>query len=72
MMPLRQRTKALEDFKRDPDIDVLILSGVGMVGLNVAFANILIILVSPCVLCNFSDGKLRVNIVTGHAVVCSG
>ena len=41
----QSRTAALARFRDDPKCNVLILSGVGMVGLNIAFANILIIAV---------------------------
>ena len=44
------RTKALAKFKNNPDTRVLLLSGVGMVGLNIAFANILIVVVCAFVL----------------------
>lgn len=40
------RTEALRRFKTDQQCRVLILSGVGMVGLNIACANIMIIVVS--------------------------
>ena len=36
---------ALNTFKTDPDVRVLLLSGVGTSGLNIAFANILVIVV---------------------------
>ncbi|KAI0681777.1 P-loop containing nucleoside triphosphate hydrolase protein [Cerioporus squamosus] len=39
---LKQRVKDLHTFKTSPDVRVLLLSQVGTVGLNVAFANILI------------------------------
>lgn len=43
-----QRVKILEDFKKggSDDARVLLISNVGSVGLNIAFANILIIVVS--------------------------
>ena len=39
------RMHALNTFKTDPDVRVLLLSGVGTSGLNIAFANILVIVV---------------------------
>jgi superfamily II DNA/RNA helicase len=43
-----QRVKILEDFKKGgrDDARVLLISNVGSTGLNIAFANILIIVVS--------------------------
>ncbi|KAH9852795.1 P-loop containing nucleoside triphosphate hydrolase protein, partial [Lenzites betulinus] len=38
-----QRSAALLDFRTNPECNVLLLSGVGMCGLNMAFANIVII-----------------------------
>ena len=41
-----QRAKIIEQFQRNADISVLLLSQVGTCGLNMAFANIVIIVVS--------------------------
>lgn len=38
-MSFEQRSAAIEKFRTDPDINVLILSAVGSVGLNLAFAS---------------------------------
>jgi SNF2 family DNA or RNA helicase len=45
-MSFEGRAEAVEHFKRDPEVRVLILSAVGGVGLNLAFADIVIFAVS--------------------------
>jgi hypothetical protein len=48
-MPLRERAKVLDQFRasRPGHPRVLLMSSVGTVGLNMAFANVMIIAVSP-------------------------
>jgi superfamily II DNA/RNA helicase len=46
-MSFAQRAEAVENFRSDPDIRVLIISAVGGTGLNLAFADIVIFAVRP-------------------------
>lgn len=68
LMNAAARAKALSEFRTNPECNVLLLSGVGLCGLNMAFANIVIIVVSfYAVLFAFLCSHSR----AGQPVVCS-
>lgn len=68
-MTVKKRQSALEAFRKSTSKEgyrVLLLSNVGIVGLNLAFANIMIMVVRK----RFVRQSLRTNCPTGHYLVC--